>query len=301
MRRAFTLIELLVVTAVIALLIGILLPSLAKAREASRAAVCQINFKSIGQGLAMYANDNKDRIWETGTNAPFRFWYAQPRNPRLAVSASNPAVLGPAFEYLSIVDRVFECPTNKRRARTTFTSNPNDPYWNTPQGILQRGLWEQFLGERSLNFDYTMGTGTSGAKIGTYLEAAWDSGCRTRSGTAARATVLNAAPSTFVRLSGVPIYFEEDTRWWNAESPDGMFSNWDQMSKRHDGKGHMVTLGGDVIALDAPVGPQADTQADLGDLVGNDFYVSSRGNRWFQLAPSWPATNRPYGWIDQPR
>jgi prepilin-type N-terminal cleavage/methylation domain-containing protein/prepilin-type processing-associated H-X9-DG protein len=55
----FTLIELLVVVAIIALLISILLPSLARAREGGRAAVCLTNLKQMGYGCQMYAGDYK--------------------------------------------------------------------------------------------------------------------------------------------------------------------------------------------------------------------------------------------------
>ena len=58
----FTLTELLVVIGVIALLIGILLPTLSKARESSRKAACLANLRSLGQALHMYANVWKDHL-----------------------------------------------------------------------------------------------------------------------------------------------------------------------------------------------------------------------------------------------
>ncbi len=58
--RGFTLIELLVVVAIIALLISILLPSLARARELSKRTVCAANMKGIGTGFAAYATGNQD-------------------------------------------------------------------------------------------------------------------------------------------------------------------------------------------------------------------------------------------------
>jgi prepilin-type N-terminal cleavage/methylation domain-containing protein len=56
-RRAFTLIELLVVISVIALLVGILLPALGKARSRSRAVTCATRLQQLGIGLTMYFGD----------------------------------------------------------------------------------------------------------------------------------------------------------------------------------------------------------------------------------------------------
>jgi prepilin-type N-terminal cleavage/methylation domain-containing protein len=60
--RAFTLIEVLVVVAIIALLISILLPSLKRARDMSRAVVCQTNERHLITAFITYSVDNKGRF-----------------------------------------------------------------------------------------------------------------------------------------------------------------------------------------------------------------------------------------------
>jgi len=75
-RRGFTLIELLVVIAIIALLMAILMPSLAKAKKQAQATTCLSGLKQIGVAAVLYAQDYELFI-PRGSTGSTAIWFMQ--------------------------------------------------------------------------------------------------------------------------------------------------------------------------------------------------------------------------------
>ncbi len=115
--RAFTLIELLVVIGVVSLLVGILVPSLAAARESARSVKCSSNLRQMGIAWAAYAGDHRDRVmplayWSAGDigTGPQVFWWGTHGSPTSAPDFSR-GFLSPYMSAGLHEGSVFECPS----------------------------------------------------------------------------------------------------------------------------------------------------------------------------------------------
>jgi len=140
--RGFTLVELLVVIGIIALLVGILLPTLNKARRAGYAVKCQSNIKQIVMGCIMYANENKGWYPSVSSNAS---WTAGPTKDQASsdwihyqqkgnANAPGPRTLDNSaiVKYLNIRGEKFKelmrCPMDVWDIRTFNNAKPSGTY-----------------------------------------------------------------------------------------------------------------------------------------------------------------------------
>ena len=109
-RNFFTLIELLVVIAIIAILAGMLLPALSRARDTAKGISCANNFKQLGIGISNYSADYDDYLtWAAAGNFDNVYNQVLPYLGKDKLSDTNSSV-----KTINNDSRIFLCPSEKR-------------------------------------------------------------------------------------------------------------------------------------------------------------------------------------------
>ncbi len=320
-RLGFTLVELLVVIGIIALLIGILLPALNKARAAANEAVCMSNLHQWGIGLQMYADQNKGSLPLKGpdgsTGAGTANFFGPPQGTTTVIGVDDPAIWfnaippmvgGKSYYQLLLLDMAHTMAAPKEGMRSVFICPSAGPAGsqNSSDVISSDGYF--LLNGIDSTGTLRNSTGMFGASTFKYSSSyVWNSQLASSIGTGdettLKMTTLGYAAETVVMVEKVANsgeYKDPVVQRWSAANPsvygstgkinaNGLTTNvaqskadWTRFAARHRSGGMLMFADGHVSWFSWPQVQYPPNQLPLNPSSDANHYGSIR---WSAIGP----------------